>query len=70
MRDVTERKEAIEAGYAFLTGSNSQKIKKTFEFVDNKLNSNYNFFKGKNPFGEGKSSERIIKILKRELNKS
>ncbi len=70
MRDVTERKEAIESGYAFLTGSNSQKIKNTFQLVVKKLDNGHNFFKGKNPFGDGKSSERIIKILKRELDKT
>ncbi len=67
MRDVTERKEAIRAGYAFLSGSNRQKIKKTFQQIDKQLNKQYNYFKGKNPFGDGKSSERIVNILQREL---
>ena len=69
MRDVTERNEAIKAGYAFLTGSDQQKIEKSFEQIDKQLKNQYNFFKGKNPFGDGSSSERIIKIIKRELKK-
>jgi len=67
MRDVTERNEAIKAGYAFLTGSNSKKIKEKFIDIDKKLNNGYNYFKGKNPYGDGKASERIVKKLKTEL---
>ncbi len=67
MRDATERNEAIKAGYAFLTGSNSQKIKKTFKEIDKRLKNHYNYFKGNNPFGDGKSAERIVNILKKEL---
>ena len=69
MREVTEREEAIKAGYAFLTGSNPQKIKNIFAELDKGMKNNYNYFKGKNPFGEGYSSQKIVDILKRELQK-
>lgn len=68
MRTVTERNEAIEAGYAFLTGSEREKIFHHFRDIDGKLSSGFNFFPKENPFGDGKSSDRIVEILKRGLN--
>ena len=68
MRSVTERNEAIEAGYAFLTGSDKGKIFHHFADINEKLSSGFNFFPAENPFGDGKASERILEILKRELN--
>jgi UDP-N-acetylglucosamine 2-epimerase (non-hydrolysing) len=67
MRDVTERNEAIKAGYAFLTGSNSKKIKARFIEIDKNLKSGRNYFKCKNPYGDGKASVRIVNRLKKEL---
>ncbi len=67
MRDVTERSEAIKAGYAFLTGSDPQKLKKTFAKIDGELKKDFNYFHSKNPFGDGRASKRIVNILKREL---
>ncbi|MDP3149543.1 MAG: UDP-N-acetylglucosamine 2-epimerase (non-hydrolyzing) [Ignavibacteria bacterium] len=67
LRDVTERMEAVDAGYAFLVGSNINKIKKTFHSVNTKLSSGHNYFEGKNPYGDGKASEKIVKLLKKHL---
>ncbi len=67
LRTVTERNEAVKAGYAFLTGSNSEKIKYHFEMVDSKLKDGHNFFLNENPFGDGKASERIVDYLKQKL---
>lgn len=68
MRTVTERNEAIDAGYAFLTGSEREKIFHHFRDIDSKLSAGFNFFPKENPFGDGKSSDRIVEILKRGLN--
>ena len=68
MRTVTERNEAIDAGYAFLTGSDREKIFHHFGDIDTKLKAGFNFFPKENPFGDGKSSDRIVEILKRGLN--
>ncbi|MFA7420471.1 MAG: UDP-N-acetylglucosamine 2-epimerase (non-hydrolyzing) [Melioribacteraceae bacterium] len=68
MRSVTERNEAIDAGYAFLTGSDKEKIFFNFSNIDTKLSGGFNFFPAINPFGDGKASEKIAEILKRELN--
>ena len=67
MRDVTERNEAIRAGYAFLTGSSAKKIKTKFVEIDKNLKNGFNYFKSKNPYGDGKASERIVSKLKKEL---
>lgn len=64
-RDVTERNEAIKAGYAFLVGSDEKKIRKTFNTINKKLNSGHNYFITKNPFGDGKSAKKIVGILSR-----
>ncbi|MFV0387759.1 MAG: non-hydrolyzing UDP-N-acetylglucosamine 2-epimerase [Pyrinomonadaceae bacterium] len=66
MRDVTERIEGIEAGTARLVGTNSEEI---ISSVKNLLNSaqEYNrMSKAVNPYGDGKSSERIVQFI-REL---
>lgn len=67
LRNVTERMEAIQAGYAFLSGENPKNILKDFNYVNKKLNQGFNFFPGKNPFGDGKSAEKIVNILKKKL---
>ena len=67
MRDITERNEAIKAGYAFLTGSDKEKILSRFTEIDSKLKNGFNFFTTKNPYGDGKASARILKILKQKM---
>lgn len=65
MREVTERIEAVDAGFAFLTGSDEKKIFSIFEMINKKLNSGYNFFPAKNPFGSGSPSKKINDIVKK-----
>ena len=64
MRDKTERPEAIEAGTVKLVGSDKDKIVKEVQ----KLLDNYEEYqkmcKAINPYGDGKTSKRIIEILK------
>ena len=63
MREVTERIEGIKAGTAKLVGSNPQKI---YKYVS-KLIKDEKFYnkmsKAINPYGDGKASDRIYKIL-------
>jgi UDP-N-acetylglucosamine 2-epimerase (non-hydrolysing) len=65
LRDNTEREEAVKAGYAFLAGGGNKDFKKIFYQVDGKLSKGFDFFQCKNPFGDGRSSERIIKSIKK-----
>ncbi|MFA7228314.1 MAG: UDP-N-acetylglucosamine 2-epimerase (non-hydrolyzing) [Melioribacteraceae bacterium] len=64
MREVTERNEAVKAGYAFLTGSDETKILSRFAEIDLKLKEGYNFFTMANPYGDGNAAGRIVDILK------
>jgi UDP-N-acetylglucosamine 2-epimerase (non-hydrolysing) len=59
LRDVTERPEVVEAGFGYLCGSDKALIITTFE----KLLLQENDGTRVNPFGDGKSSERILDIL-------
>lgn len=63
LRDVTERNEAIHAGYAFLSGSDPKRIQKYFCMINNRLNEKHNFFRVRNPFGDGNASCRIVKEI-------
>lgn len=63
MRDVTERMEAIHAGYAFLVGQDPDVIKERFEWLDEQLRSGTDFFKVENPYGDGRASVRIANVL-------
>ena len=69
LRDVTERNEAIKAGYAFLVGSNPTKIKKYFNKIIKSIETHENLFKQPNPFGDGHSAIKIVKIIKQNLIK-
>lgn len=57
LRDNTERPETLDVGSNILAGTNAESIlSKTKEMINRDNN-------WKNPFGDGKAGERIIKIL-------
>ena len=63
LREVTERVEGIEAGNAMLVGTNTKQIFETTAklLTEKKI---YNKMSGvKNPYGDGKSAQRILKII-------
>lgn len=62
MRDVTERPEAIEAGTVKLVGADRRIITETSRLLDE--DEEYmRMSHAHNPYGDGKASERIVKIL-------
>jgi UDP-N-acetylglucosamine 2-epimerase (non-hydrolysing) len=65
MREVTERPETMEAGTAKLVGTQRESIvRETQKLLDHP--EEYGRMANiKNPYGDGKSSERIIRILSR-----
>ncbi len=63
MRQSTERPEAVEAGFAVVAGTRSAKILKAIESLSNKSLSREVL----SPFGDGKSGERIVKLLKTDI---
>lgn len=62
MRYETERKEGIEAGVSVLVGADKEKIiNLSSNILDNDFDSTR--LKVKNPYGDGKSAQRIIKTI-------
>ncbi len=59
LRDNTERPETIDVGSNLLSGANPLRILKS---VSKMMNKNR---KWKNPFGSGKTAEKIIKIIQK-----
>ena len=59
-REVTERMEGVEAGFAVLTGTSKEKIEEeTLRLLENAAD----FQKMKNPYGDGFAAQRIGNIL-------
>lgn len=61
LRENTERQEAIEAGTARLVGQNS--LAKMLEEIYSDTTWIENIKEIENPFGDGKSAEKIVKII-------
>lgn len=66
-RYKTERTEAIKAGFSKLVGADEVKIFTYASKILNKDKRNTRI-KAKNPYGNGKASEKIVKILKEFFN--
>ena len=64
MRETTERPEGIKAGTATLVGTSTNKIVSTTTKLINNKQAYTKMAKRKNPYGEGKTSNKIIKIIK------
>lgn len=64
LREVTERPEAVTAGTVFIVGTDKDKIiSKTSEFLSGNIKTN-----AINPYGDGKSSERIVDVILKYFN--
>ncbi len=68
MRDKTERPEGIQIGCCKLVGNDKDSIVKTAKRVLTSPKLYRSMQQGKNPYGDGKASERIVNILKKELS--
>lgn len=69
LRDTTERPEAIEAGTAKLVGTNPEEILKFMKSLEGK--SYFEMSKKSNPYGDGKSAQKIINFISKiQKNKS
>jgi len=67
MRDVTERIEGIAAGTAKLVGTDRQKIvSETIKLLTD-VDHYQQMAKAVNPYGDGHSSQKIVKIVKDQL---
>lgn len=63
MREVTERTEGVEAGTAKLVGTNTEKIISATESLLKDRNEYHKMANAVNPYGDGKTSERIVEII-------
>jgi UDP-N-acetylglucosamine 2-epimerase (non-hydrolysing) len=63
MREVTERPEAVEAGTARLVGPRREDIASETQRLLDHSDEYQKMASIKNPYGDGKASERIIQIL-------
>lgn len=64
MRDTTERPEAVDAGTVILVGTSQEKIVLETSRLLNDESAYQAMAMSHNPYGDGKASERIVKILK------
>jgi UDP-N-acetylglucosamine 2-epimerase (non-hydrolysing) len=68
MREVTERQEGIDAGTALLVGTNRENIVTNTKRLLEDQDFYNQMAKAVNPYGDGKASERILKILEKAFN--
>jgi UDP-N-acetylglucosamine 2-epimerase (non-hydrolysing) len=62
MRDVTERGEGVELGFAKLVGTSTRVIvRNTQQMLDNPVSPS--IYSARNPYGDGRASERIVTAL-------
>lgn len=68
MRETTERPEAIEAGTSLLVGTDRERIVREVSRLLDNQQAYAAMSQAKNPFGDGKASERIVEACRRFLN--
>jgi UDP-N-acetylglucosamine 2-epimerase (non-hydrolysing) len=68
MRETTERPEAFEAGYARLVGTDEERIVTETSRLLTDSSAYTAMTPGRNPFGDGRAAERIIRACEAFLN--
>ncbi|MEE8329846.1 MAG: UDP-N-acetylglucosamine 2-epimerase (non-hydrolyzing) [Thermodesulfovibrionia bacterium] len=63
LRDITERPEIVDSGLGFIVGSDEDRIIEVFSRINSDIKKYDAFSKIRNPFGDGKASERILQLL-------
>lgn len=63
LRDTTERPEGVEAGTLKLVGTESKKVKEEMEELLDNDAEYQRMAQAKNPYGDGKASERILDAI-------
>jgi UDP-N-acetylglucosamine 2-epimerase (non-hydrolysing) len=67
LREVTERKEAVEAGTVKLVGANCSNITKSVNEILNNDKLYKKMAESHNPYGDGNASKRIVQIISEKL---
>jgi len=68
LRETTEWNEPVEMGVTFITGTDPRQITKKLEYITENYYEIKAAFKT-NPFGDGRASEKIVKVLKQKVLK-
>lgn len=63
MREKTERQEAVEAGAAILVGTDPERIVYSAGRLLDSAEAREGFTRVRNPFGDGRASERILRAI-------
>ena len=63
LRDTTERPEGVEAGTLKIVGTESEKVKQEMEELLDNAAEYQRMSQAKNPYGDGKASERILDAI-------
>ena len=64
LREVTERMEGVDAGTAILVGTDTQRIvRETLQLISDSKQYK-KIAQASNPYGDGKTAQRIASILK------
>ena len=63
MRDNTERPEALDAGTVLLVGTDVDKIVSQVAELLSNAQRYQQLSQAQNPYGDGKSSERIVQVI-------
>jgi UDP-N-acetylglucosamine 2-epimerase (non-hydrolysing) len=64
MRDITEKPEGVEVGTARLVGTDAETIISQVELLLNDHRKNDRMAQAVNPYGDGKTSEKILAYIK------
>lgn len=67
MRNETERQEGVEAGVAKIVGTDPENILRETELLLNDPEGYARMSKATNPYGDGRASERIVRIIMERL---
>ncbi len=70
MRDTTERPEAVKAGTVRLVGTDRKKIVDGVTKLLDDAGEYSSMSRAHNPYGDGKASQRIVRIFEENLQKS
>jgi UDP-N-acetylglucosamine 2-epimerase (non-hydrolysing) len=69
LREVTERPEVLEAGAGKLVGTDTEKIVQATSRLLRDAQTYRQMSTAKNPFGDGRAAQRIVKFLERSLKR-
>jgi UDP-N-acetylglucosamine 2-epimerase (non-hydrolysing) len=69
MREVTERPEAVKAGAVEVVGTDTGRIVESCSRLLDSRRAYDKMIVRRNPYGDGKTSERIVKIIRTQLKK-